>query len=107
MKHFLEECKATTGSDAEFAWVSDEELEAGKVEGFIDMPFWISQSSEDFRGFMQVDCTKAHLKGLTYRRLADTIRDTRAWDDTRTASAPRKAGLSSEKEKELLCRAKL
>lgn len=105
MKHFLEECKAATGSDAEFVWMSDTELESAKVESFSEMPLWIPQSNEDFRGFMKVDCTKAHLKGLTYRRLADTIRDTRAWDAARGASAPRKAGLSSQREEELLaCR---
>lgn len=102
MRHFLDECKAATASDANFIWMSDDELAKAGIEGWAQLPFWLPESSEDFRGFMQIDCTKAHVSKLVYRPLADTIRDTVAWDRTRDATLPRKAGLSPEREAELL-----
>lgn len=102
MDHFLDECKAATESDAEFVWLSDEELTAAGVEDWTQLPLWLPESNEDFRGFMSIDCTKAHVAELTYRPLADTIRDTLTWDRTRDAALQRKAGLPPQRETELL-----
>jgi 2'-hydroxyisoflavone reductase len=39
---------------------------------------------------------------LTFRPLAETIRDTLAWDQTRPPKAERLAGLETEKESRIL-----
>ena len=100
LKDLLETSKAVTGSDAEFVWADRSFLAEHKVEGWSDMPMWVDE--EDFDGFLQVNVNKAIAAGLTYRPLVDTIRDTLAWAKTRDADHEWKAGLSREREKELI-----
>ena len=45
---------------------------------------------------------RAAAAGLRERPLAETVRDTLAWDDERGAPWPMEAGLTSEREAELL-----
>jgi hypothetical protein len=53
-------------------------------------------------GFHLFDTARADAAGLRTRPLEDTVRDTLAWDDDRGAPWPLKAGLSTERERELL-----
>lgn len=48
------------------------------------------------------DTSRAQAAGLACRPLADTVRDTLAWDDARGAPWPMQVGLPSEREAELL-----
>jgi 2'-hydroxyisoflavone reductase len=50
-------------------------------------------------GLAQTNCTKAVAEGLTFRPVADTIRDTLAWDSLHGRSD---VGLSADRERELL-----
>ncbi len=72
-------------------WVDDDFLLARGVAPYTDLPLWIPHADDDVR------CARP----IPQRPLADTIRDTRAWDDARPAG-PRKAGLTPEREAELL-----
>jgi 2'-hydroxyisoflavone reductase len=65
------------------------------------MPLWVGDGAE-YAGFARIDCRKARSAGLTYRPLADTVRDTLAWAATHPADHPWRAGLSAEREAELL-----
>ena len=60
-----EACREVTGSGATFTWV-DRDLG----------PLWMP---EEKSGFYWIDSSRARAEGLTFRSLADTIRDTLAW----------------------------
>lgn len=99
----LDECRAVTGSDAHFTWVSEPFLLEAGVGPWMELPLWIpDQSDADMVGFSDVDVGKAIGAGLTFRPLAETIRDTLAWDATRPFGVERRAGLGPEREKEVL-----
>jgi 2'-hydroxyisoflavone reductase len=53
-------------------------------------------------GFFSFDNSKALASGLAFRPLAETVRDTLAWDATRSAGQSPRAGISHEREAELL-----
>lgn len=47
-----------------------------------DMPFYLPESNKKFRNFLTMDIYKALAKGLTFRSLSETIRDTLNWRKT-------------------------
>ncbi len=102
MQQVLEACKAVSSSDAHFIWVSDEQLLEAKAGPWMEVPLWIPENDPETVGFMRVNCGKAIAAGLTFRPLAETVRDTLAWDATLAPDAERKAGMKREREAELL-----
>jgi len=78
---FLEECKSVTASDARFVWVSETFLGPVVEEQNVNLQPW---APDEYAGINAANCNKAFADGLTFRPLADTIRDTLAW---KTASA--------------------
>lgn len=96
----IETCRDTSGSDARFTWVSDQFLLEQKVAPWTGLPLWIPAGGSD--GIETIDCSKAIAAGLTFRPLADTVRDTIAWDATRPADRQWRAGITPEREAELL-----
>jgi 2'-hydroxyisoflavone reductase len=97
----LEACKQVSHSDAVFHWASVDFMKANKVEEWSDMPVWVPDNEEN-QGFSRVDVSKAIKAGLKFRALADTVRDTLAWANTRPADHEWRAGLKAEREQELL-----
>lgn len=53
-------------------------------------------------GFPRVDCRKAIAAGLRFRPLTETIQDVLDWDATRPANNALHAGLTLEREQQLL-----
>lgn len=99
--NMLETCKQVSGSNAVLRWAPVEFLSRNKVEAWSDLPVWVPDSPEN-AGFSKVDVSKAIAAGLTFRPLAETVRDTLAWAATRPADHPWRAGLTEEREKQLL-----
>ena len=97
----LQTCRAVSVSDARLEWVPDAFLKENDADSTALLPFYIPSSSES-AGIMAASIAKAVAAGLTFRPLADTVRDTLAWDRTRPADAPRKVGMTLERERELL-----
>jgi 2'-hydroxyisoflavone reductase len=91
----LAECKQLTNSDAHFIWADEAFLEEYKV----DLPIWTPANEI---GIGAVNCQHAIDAGLIYRPLSETIRATLAWDISRPADYTLRAGLSKEREAELL-----
>jgi 2'-hydroxyisoflavone reductase len=58
--------------------------------------------SNQWPGFLAINCQKAMASRLTFRPLGDTILDTISWDQGRPAEQERKAGLTVERERDLL-----
>ncbi len=100
MEKMLEEIKAVSKSDAEFIWVSEEFLNRENVEEWSEMPLYLAESSEAAQGFLSANIDKALTKGLKFLPLSDTIRETLDWRKTKTDEL--KAGISAEREAELL-----
>jgi 2'-hydroxyisoflavone reductase len=67
------------------------------------MPVWIPRRGEEAGG-NRISIQRAVAKGLTFRPLAETARDTLAWFKSQPAErqAKLKAGLSPEREAEVL-----
>ncbi|MBK7996632.1 MAG: hypothetical protein IPK14_25660 [Blastocatellia bacterium] len=70
--------KAVTTADVKFTWVDANFLEQHKVQPWSDMPVWVPPIGE-YKGFAQVNISKAINKGLTFRPLAVTAKDTLDW----------------------------
>ena len=72
-----------------------------KVQPWSDLPLALDFDGTS-NGMCQVNVSKAVDHGLLQRPLADTVRDTLAWCETRPDDHPWRAGLRPEREQELL-----
>jgi 2'-hydroxyisoflavone reductase len=100
MERVLDECRLVSGSDARFTWVDDDFLVAHGADPWAGVPLWVPRTiaPASSRGTYR----RALDAGLRYRPLADTIRDTWIWDQTRPPDRQRNGGLSPTQERELL-----
>lgn len=99
----LNAIKDANKSNANFTWLNADFLAAQKVEPWSDMPVWIPPRGEEAGG-NQISNKRALAKGLTFRPLAETARDTLAWFKSQPQDRQSKlrAGLTSEREAEVL-----
>lgn len=104
MEALLEQCRSALNPSAALTWADEGFLAGEGVGGWIEMPLWLPArgKSKDFTGLMQINVDKALEAGLVFRPLDATIRDTALWDSTRPIDIPRRAGLTPERESELL-----
>ena len=100
MQAMLAEIKNASGSDARFTWVNEDFLNEENVGAWGEMPLYLSESSEELKGFLAANVDKALQTGLEFRPLRETIKDTLDWRKTKTDAL--KAGIDAEREKELL-----
>ncbi len=111
-KDLLETCRAASGSDAKFSWLSEEFLLEESVKPWSEIPFWFP--GEEGVNFFSIDCGKALQAGLKFRPLSETVKDTLAWITSREnlkkeparplVTAQGQIGLNPDREKELLRR---
>ena len=105
MRELLAGVKQGVPSDARFTWVPAAFLEKQKVAPWQDMPVWIPAEG-DMLGAGTISSKKAQAKGLTFRPVADTARDTVTWFEGLTPELQQKfssrAGLKPEREQEVL-----
>jgi 2'-hydroxyisoflavone reductase len=94
----LETCRQVTASDATFRWVADELLTAHEVGEWMELPLWVADPAT--AGIHQAVVARAVEAGLTFRPLAETVRDT--LDHAATVEG---VGLTPEREAELLAAA--
>ena len=100
MQRLLDECNLVSGGAAHFTWIDEQFLLNADVQPWsTEMPLWAPASQATV---YTANCGKALAVGLRYRALADTIRDTLQWAATRTIDIERRAGLSPDKEHQLL-----
>jgi len=101
MGELLAACKVASGSDARFVWVSEEFLLEQGVGPWMELPLWLPASMRAINGARG---DKAFTAGLTFRPIAETVRDTLAWDATLPLDTERRASMAREREGELLAR---
>jgi 2'-hydroxyisoflavone reductase len=82
-----------------FVWAAERWLLDRNVTPWSELPLWVP---EELNGIFAVRNDNAISAGLTFRPIADTIRDTLAWDARRPRDAALRAGLKPEREQELL-----
>lgn len=98
--------RATYSEPMKLSWVPSEFLLEQGVQPWLggsgELPLW--QPVHEMRALLRADIRRAVAKGLTFRPLAETSRDTLNWHSSRPAErqAQLRAGMSSEKESALL-----
>ncbi|MDQ3804699.1 MAG: SDR family oxidoreductase [Acidobacteriota bacterium] len=110
MGRFLEECLTVSRSDARLTWVNEQFLLERGAQAWSELPLWIPESSETHRYFLRPNIDRALAAGLTFRPLAETIRDTLTWQrESEGRPMPDKPGvpqpdvtLKPARERELL-----
>jgi 2'-hydroxyisoflavone reductase len=90
----LETSREVAGSDASFTWVPDAFLAKHGVGEWMELPLWLHDP--DWVGMHLADVARATEAGLSFRHLAETIRETLAH-----AEPTDEAGLSPEREAQL------
>jgi 2'-hydroxyisoflavone reductase len=96
----LDGIKGALHSNAKFTWLPADFLKQQKVEAWSDMPVWAG----DELGLARTKIDRALAKGLTFRPLAETSRDTLAWFESlpQDRQSKLRAGLTPEREAEVL-----
>jgi 2'-hydroxyisoflavone reductase len=96
----LNTCQAVSQSDAHLYWASNQFLLDHGVEPWSELPLWLPGPEE--AGGNYVNIQKALHASMLFRPLEGTIRDTLAWEATRPEGHAWRAGLSPDKEAELI-----
>jgi 2'-hydroxyisoflavone reductase len=99
MKEVLEACRDVSGSKPTWVWAPEAFFLEEKVEFWQELP--LCTPAPDHAVF-QLSVAKAVARGLAWRPLAVTARETLAWDAERPPGTVLKAGLTPQREVELL-----
>jgi 2'-hydroxyisoflavone reductase len=103
MRALLDACLKASSGPAQLVWVDTAFLEREKVAPWSDLPVWVPGQG-DSAGITRIDCRHAIARGLRFRPVAETIRDTLDWwaalPEERRAKL--RAGLPQEREAALL-----
>jgi 2'-hydroxyisoflavone reductase len=102
MGQLLDSSRKISRARTKVVWVDEKFIEEQKFEGN-EIPIW-SPTEGEYAGAALVDPARAVAKGLKFRPLNVTVRDTLAWNATRPAERREKlrAGLSMDQERALL-----
>jgi 2'-hydroxyisoflavone reductase len=92
-----------SGEDVTVTWVSESFLNEQEVAPWSQMPLWVGDGPA-YAGFSFFDTSAAIAHGLTFRSMEETIQSTLEWAKNRPADHPWRAGISREREAELLSR---
>jgi 2'-hydroxyisoflavone reductase len=96
---FLHTGKGTVNHTCSFTWVDDAFLEQNQVSSWGDMGCWTPKAKNG-----HASNARAIAAGAKYRPIAETIRDTAAWVKTERGDKPWRAGITAEREQELLAK---
>lgn len=96
---FLHTGKGALNHTCSFTWVDDAFLEENKVSAWGDMGCWTPKAKNG-----HTNNARAIAAGAKYRPIAETIRDTAAWVKTERGDKPWRAGITAEREQDLLAK---
>ena len=97
----LNTCRDVAGSDANFIWMSDEEVLAHDIEPWTALPLWIPENDPESGGMLLADNRRAMAAGLALRPLRETVADTLRWA-LGTEVAASAATLAPQREQQCL-----
>lgn len=95
----LDACRVAVRSDVDWVKVSRDFLADNGVSPWADLPLYLAGEGE---GMLDVDASIAVGSGLRFRPLHETIADTLDWARTARSESNLRAGLTPERESELL-----
>jgi 2'-hydroxyisoflavone reductase len=103
MAEMLGAIRGVTTSDAWLTWVDADFLQQNQVRPWSDMPVWVPPKG-DFAGFAERSIARALAKGLTFRPLDVTAKDTLDFYNGEPEDRKEKlrAGLAPDREKAVL-----
>jgi len=102
MGEFVSTLEAIVPSAGRAQWVEEEFLIEQDVKEWSEVPLWISEKT-NWPGFMAVNVDQAIQCGLEFHPLSTTILDTLLWwGQSQPYDVELKAGISRERESELL-----
>jgi 2'-hydroxyisoflavone reductase len=108
MGKLLDASKRVTGADTKFVWASPafllehKAIDPDSMWASQEIPIWAPPTGPSV-GHSLMASARAEAKGLRFRPLETTIRDTLEWQKTRPAEKQKlRSGLSPEREAELL-----
>lgn len=81
---------------------TDTFFEEQGIAPWSQMPVWIPSTMTDYKGFSSISAPKAIAQGLTFRSPDETVRSIYEWDKNRDPSVAMRAGISREREHELI-----
>ncbi|MCC6929370.1 MAG: NAD-dependent epimerase/dehydratase family protein [Gemmatimonadaceae bacterium] len=95
--------KGCFANDARFTWIPQPFLTEQKVRSWVEMPVWAYKGASTW-AYCTSKMDRAIAAGLTFRPLAETVRDGMAWYHSRPADQQEKlrAGITMEREREVL-----
>lgn len=93
----IDTSQAISGSDVDRVLVSAETMTAHEIQPWQEFPLYVPMAG--YEGFHRFSIDKALANGLTFRPIADTIRDILDWYDLDQAL---KIGLKPDREAELI-----
>ncbi len=104
MQQVLDACNQAAGNKATITWVDGKFLTDHAVSGWSELPMWIDNTGDD-AGFGTMANARALAKGLEFRPVLATAKDTLAWlatlpDDERAKAAS--SGIKPDKEQQVL-----
>ena len=100
---FLERAAVGVRAQPRLTWVTPEFLTEQNVQHWMgerSLPLWLPLP--EYAGFMTRDASSAYAAGLRCRDIAETARDTVAWEREVGREHPVKAGLTEAEEADLL-----
>lgn len=97
----FEACRSVCNPKARLVPVPSNVLAKHKVENWTDLPLVMTDDGSDW-AIDRVDISRAVAAGLSHRAVEDTIRDTLDWFRTGRPEGAMKAGLTREKESEVV-----
>ena len=105
LRTVLQACHSGVASSGQFVFVDDKWLEQNGAGDFNDFPLAVPGDSP-ISGFARVSATLAMQKGLRFRPIGITAKDTLDWWNAQPAErrAKPRPGLTAEREAELLSR---
>jgi 2'-hydroxyisoflavone reductase len=96
---FLHTGKGTLNHGCTFTWVDDAFLVANGVTAWEEMGCWTPTAKNG-----RASNARALAAGATFRPIAQTLRDTADWVQQARGDKPWRAGMSAERERELLAK---
>ena len=98
-RDFLAGMAGALDADVDFAPVPEAYLMEHEVNPWTDLPLWVT---DQYAGMMSADVARAIDEGLMFRPMAETVRDVLAYEESRPADTEYRAGLTPEREAEVL-----
>jgi len=94
----IDDCKKVSGSNAEIVWIDQRFLMNENAGAYVELPLWLP---DEMDGGNNCDVSKAIGKGLTFRLLEETLKDSMEFINSKK-DYTLKAGLKTERETELI-----